>query len=184
MSPRAIAVIHREAMMAEGIAAGLARYAALVPVAVGTTAEEGDRLGDRAEAVALDGQIPGADRVAERLSQRGVRVVMIGDDGQEVRSCVSTGSPIASLAQALAPEAVEGSRSLVGLTKREGEVLGLAAQGFAAKQVARQLGISPKTVEQHKTRIFTKLGVPNQAAAVAVLTRSENGWDTWNRSTT
>lgn len=184
MSPRAIAVLHREAMMAEGIAAGLARYAALVPVAVGTTAEEGDRLGDRAEAVALDGRLPGADRVAERLSQRGVRVVMIGDNGQDVRSCVSTGSPIASLAQALAPGAIDGSRSLEGLTRREREVLGLAAQGFAAKQVARQLGISPKTVEQHKTRIFTKLGVPNQAAAVAVLARSENGWDTWSRSTT
>jgi DNA-binding CsgD family transcriptional regulator len=37
------------------------------------------------------------------------------------------------------------------------------------KQVARHLGISPKTVEQHKTRIFAKLGVPNQAAAVRMV---------------
>ena len=40
------------------------------------------------------------------------------------------------------------------------------AEGFAAKQVARHLGISPKTVERHKTRIYAKLGAPNQAAAV------------------
>jgi DNA-binding CsgD family transcriptional regulator len=184
MSPRAIAVLHREAMMAEGIAAGLARYAALVPVAVGTTAEEGERLGGRAEAVALDGRLPGADRVAKRLSRSGVKVVLIGETGKDVRPCVSTESPISSLARALAPDAIDGSRSLTGLTRREREVLELAAQGLAAKQVARQLGISPKTVEQHKTRIFTKLGVPNQAAAVAVLARSENGWDTWSRSNT
>jgi protein AroM len=54
------------------------------------------------------------------------------------------------------------------LTPRERDVLSLVARGFAGKQVARHLGISPKTVEQHKTRIFSKLGVPNQAAAVSV----------------
>lgn len=182
MSPRAIAVLHREAMMAEGIAAGLARYPALVPIAVGTTAEEGEHLAARADAIALDGALPGADRMAERLRQRGVRVVVIGDGGRDVHSRVSAEGSIASLAQALAPGVVDRSHSLGALTKREREVLGLAAQGFAAKQVARQLGISPKTVEQHKTRIFTKLGVPNQAAAVAMLARAGNGWDTWSRS--
>ena len=49
-------------------------------------------------------------------------------------------------------------------------MLRLAAKGMAGKQIARALGISPKTVEQHKTRAFKRLGVPNQAPAVAVLT--------------
>ena len=49
-------------------------------------------------------------------------------------------------------------------------MLRLAAKGMAGKQIARVLGISPKTVEQHKTRAFKRLGVPNQAAAVAMLT--------------
>ena len=39
---------------------------------------------------------------------------------------------------------------------------------MSGKQVARHLGISPKTVEHHKTRIFAKLGVPNQTAAVTL----------------
>jgi DNA-binding CsgD family transcriptional regulator len=184
MSPRAVAVLHREAMMAEGIAAGLARFTALVPIAVGTTAEDGERLGTRADAVALDGSLPGAAGVAGRLRRRGVRVVVIGEGREDEQPCISAEAPIASLAHALAPGAVDRSRALGTLTKREGEVLGLAAQGLAAKQVARQLGISPKTVEQHKTRIFTKLGVPNLAAAAAVLARAANGWDTWSRSTT
>jgi DNA-binding CsgD family transcriptional regulator len=34
------------------------------------------------------------------------------------------------------------------------------------------MGISPKTVENHKQRIFAKLGVQNQAHAVAVAMRS------------
>jgi DNA-binding CsgD family transcriptional regulator len=44
----------------------------------------------------------------------------------------------------------------------------LVSRGLVGKQIARQLGISPKTVERHKTRIFAKLGVANQAAAVNV----------------
>ncbi len=68
------------------------------------------------------------------------------------------------------------------LSTRETQVLRLAAKGMAGKQIARALGISPKTVEQHKTRAFRRLGVPNQAAAVAVLT--EKGGRAWSPSTT
>jgi DNA-binding NarL/FixJ family response regulator len=53
-------------------------------------------------------------------------------------------------------------------------VLVLVAKGLAAKQVARQLGISHKTVERHKTRIFSKLGVPNAVAAVGFLASVES----------
>jgi DNA-binding CsgD family transcriptional regulator len=66
------------------------------------------------------------------------------------------------------------------LTPRERQVLSLVARGLAAKQVARQLSISPKTVERHKTRIFAKLNVPNQAAAVGAAMGLELGRsDTW-----
>jgi two-component system nitrate/nitrite response regulator NarL len=54
------------------------------------------------------------------------------------------------------------------LTTRELEVLGAMADGMSTKAVARLLGIRPKTVENHKTRIFDKLGVRTQAQAVAV----------------
>ncbi len=52
-----------------------------------------------------------------------------------------------------------------GLTVRESDVLGLLAQGLANKGIARQLGISPKTVGNHIEHIYTKLGVSNRAAA-------------------
>ncbi|HEX2333292.1 MAG TPA: response regulator [Burkholderiales bacterium] len=55
---------------------------------------------------------------------------------------------------------------LATLTEREREVLEHAAQGLHAKEIAAALGISPRTVEVHKTRIMEKLGVRNVAELV------------------
>jgi RNA polymerase sigma factor (sigma-70 family) len=52
------------------------------------------------------------------------------------------------------------------LTAREREVLHCAAQGLHAKEIAAALGISPRTVEVHKTRIMEKLGVRNATQLV------------------
>jgi DNA-binding NarL/FixJ family response regulator len=54
------------------------------------------------------------------------------------------------------------------LSTRELQILRLLADGRSTKAAAAQLSISPKTVENHKTRIFAKLGVRNQAQAVAI----------------
>jgi DNA-binding NarL/FixJ family response regulator len=59
------------------------------------------------------------------------------------------------------------------LTARELEVLSAMSDGMSTKAVAHHLGISLKTVENHKTRIFNKLGVRSQAQAVAVVINSE-----------
>ena len=49
------------------------------------------------------------------------------------------------------------------LTLREMEVLNATADGLSTKATARLLGIAVKTVENHKTRVFAKLGVHSQA---------------------
>jgi FixJ family two-component response regulator len=64
---------------------------------------------------------------------------------------------------------------LATLTAREREVLEHAAQGLHAKEIAAKLGISPRTVEVHKTRIMEKLGVRNVAELVRFALSSENG---------
>lgn len=83
---------------------------------------------------------------------------------------VSKGSTVSILAAALVPGIHEAPASRLNrsLTGREREILHLVSRGLAGKQVARHLGISPKTVEHHKTRIFAKLGVSNQTAAVTL----------------
>ena len=51
------------------------------------------------------------------------------------------------------------------LTPREIEVLGLVAAGVTNAQVAKELFVSPRTVETHLTSIYHKLGVSSRAAA-------------------
>jgi FixJ family two-component response regulator len=55
---------------------------------------------------------------------------------------------------------------LASLTVREREVLEHAARGLHAKEIGAALGISPRTVEVHKTRIMEKLGARNVAELV------------------
>ena len=52
------------------------------------------------------------------------------------------------------------------LTKREGEIATLVAQGNSNKQIANQLHISEWTVSTHLRRVFVKLGVDSRAAMV------------------
>ena len=52
------------------------------------------------------------------------------------------------------------------LTDREHEVLRLIAQGYTNSAIAEQLTISPKTVRNHVSNIFTKLQVASRAEAI------------------
>lgn len=57
-----------------------------------------------------------------------------------------------------APSAALQERSAM-LTAREREVMALALKGLPSKLIARQLAISHRTVEQHRSRLLEKLGV-------------------------
>lgn len=50
-----------------------------------------------------------------------------------------------------------GSNTL--LTLRQTEILRLVASGLTTKEIARELGISPKTVEFHRSRLMERIGV-------------------------
>ena len=58
-----------------------------------------------------------------------------------------------------------------GLTLRENEVLRLIVQGRSSKEVARELGISPKTVENHRAKIRAKTGAKSIAELVTLVER-------------
>ena len=59
------------------------------------------------------------------------------------------------------------------LTSREWEVLELLSDGLPTADIARSMTISSSAVRVHITAIVRKLGVPDRAAAVEVLRRSE-----------
>ncbi len=57
------------------------------------------------------------------------------------------------------------------LTKREVQILRFIGAGCTAREISDRMSITYKTVENHKQRIFCKLGVQNQAHAVSVAFR-------------
>ncbi|HEX5087897.1 MAG TPA: response regulator transcription factor [Nocardioides sp.] len=54
------------------------------------------------------------------------------------------------------------------LTDREREVLGLIASGMENAEIARELGVSTKTVRNHASNIFMKLHVAHRAQAIVL----------------
>jgi len=55
---------------------------------------------------------------------------------------------------------------VAGLSERETEVLRLIVAGRSNAEIARELVVSAKTVRNHITHIFTKLGVDDRAGAL------------------
>ncbi len=72
--------------------------------------------------------------------------------------CEGTRTP--ALAQLQAP----------GLTRRQHDIARLAASGLTNKQIARQLIVSERTVENHLQATYIKLGVCGRASLKSLLT--------------
>jgi DNA-binding NarL/FixJ family response regulator len=60
------------------------------------------------------------------------------------------------------------------LTSRETAVLEQMAKGMSSKEIARALEISPQTVKNHISHVFSKLGVTDRTSAVLIALR--RGW--------
>lgn len=77
------------------------------------------------------------------------------------RGQISLPEPVRTriLLHAARGEPVEGSADLHRLTDREIDVLRLFGEGLRTQEVAARLGISPKTVETHRTNLKRKLQI-------------------------
>ena len=82
-----------------------------------------------------------------------------------VRAAAAGEAPLAPKAASAVLTARTEQRPAADLTPREREVLGALARGKANKQIARELGISEKTVKAHLTRVFEAIGVTDRTAA-------------------
>lgn len=75
-----------------------------------------------------------------------------------------------------APGARAGSGGALGaagdkLSERERQVMALMIKGMHNRHIAKELGISPRTVEVHKARVMEKLGVKNLVDFVRLVDR-------------
>lgn len=59
----------------------------------------------------------------------------------------------------------------IGLTDRQGQVLGLMVRGLSNRDIADQLGLSEGTVKIHATAVFKALGVNSRTQALVAVAR-------------
>jgi DNA-binding NarL/FixJ family response regulator len=84
----------------------------------------------------------------------------------EGKRIVATPQPSRSRA-----EVARGSDVLASLTPRELEVLRALASGASNEAIARSMGISPRTLRNHISNTYHKLGIFDRAQAVIVAVR-------------
>lgn len=70
---------------------------------------------------------------------------------------------------AVSRESEEAAALLGRLTGREREILDMVARGWATKEIARALDVSPRTIETHRANLADKLGTSSVAEMVRIV---------------
>ena len=120
-------------------------------------------------------------RVAEalRAGAQGylVKTSSLAEIVDGIRRVASGGAPLSpkiagAVVRAMRKPASEGTGGLESLTPRERQVLRLLAAGTSTRDTAAQLTISPKTVETHRVRIYSKLGCKTAVELTRIAVRT------------
>ena len=129
-----------------------------------------------AAAVLVISMVDDDDSVFAALAAGARGYVLKGASAEEITAALRTvaaggavfGAGIASRMLAKTPAHPSGARQLSqpeDLTPREREVLDLLADGASNRQIARSLGLSLKTVQNHVSRILDKLQAADRTQA-------------------
>lgn len=145
----------------------------------------GYHRGVGAEALSTRARIQAAADVLQALRERRPhRPALSLPDAVDVVAAEASAGRLDATAVAAVAEAAGAEPPAVqrpaGLTEREAEVVALLARGLATKQVARALGISPKTADRHVEHAYRKIGVSSRAAVTLFAT--QHGLTAWAES--
>lgn len=95
-------------------------------------------------------------------------------DEQDLIDAIQKGQSALGRAADADAERRETMALLAGLTPREREVLSLVAHGFATRDIAESLEVSPRTVESHRAAIAAKLGTTSPAEMTRLWIEAES----------
>ncbi len=163
--PVRVVVQDRRRLLREGLADLLAAEPEIVVVAV--VADAGELPGDlgRPDVVLLSA----SDEPGPCTGKGVVRFTGCEPAGSLVEAVRAAAPPVAPARSVQDTAATPGPR----LTSRETQVARRMAEGMSTGQIAMTLGIAWKSVDNHKQRIFVKLGAQNGAHAVALALEAE-----------
>ena len=147
-----------------------------LPGASGVEATRGVLAAAPATAVLVVSMVDDDDSVFAALAAGANGYVLKGASAREITAALRTvaaggavfGAGIASRLLAKTPARLSGPApppQQHDLTAREREVLDLLADGASNRQIARSLGISLKTVQNHVSRILDKLQAADRTQA-------------------
>jgi len=140
-----------------------------MPVMDGIEAITRVRAQDPAARIVVLTSFSDRERILDALDAGAIGYLLKDAEPEElirgVRAAAAGDAPLAPKAASALLTARTEQRPAAELTPREREVLAALARGKANKQIARDLGISEKTVKAHLTRVFEAIGVTDRTAA-------------------
>lgn len=165
-----------------------------------TFLERHDR--DALGCIVVDVRMPGLSglQLLERLAAEGERMPVIVITGHgDVNACrrafksgavdfltkpvdelvlleaIETGFAQLEAQRRQSDETAEAKALYARLTQREREILDMVARGWATKEIARALNVSPRTIETHRANIAEKLGTASVAEMVRIVIANAPG---------
>lgn len=109
---------------------------------------------------------PAAERIVSAIKAGAIDYLPLPFGEARLGEIVARASEEAETYARVQRQACEARLRLSRLTQRESEVLDLLVAGFSNKCIARDLEISPRTVEIHRAHMMSKLGASHAADAV------------------
>lgn len=95
-------------------------------------------------------------------------------DEQDLIDAIQKGQAALRQTASADAERRETMALIAGLTPREREVLSLVARGFATRDIAGALDVSPRTVESHRAAIGAKIGTTSPAEMTRLWIEAES----------
>ena len=109
-------------------------------------------------AAVVVGSSPAPAQIVEAIKAGALDYLSLPMDVARLQRCLARTADEATRISGVRRKSIEAHELIKMLSPREAEVLELLSEGHSNKSIARELNISPHTVEIHRANMMSKLG--------------------------